>query len=601
MIAPASHNGPVKTKLIHFSKTPGKAFDWDPIIDGGATLGSLLAPELAPYLMIGKSALKHFMKGEKKEKEHKHHKREGKFDEAFEGKAMERRLEPLTRQIVQKPRPEFVTAADGVKIPKAQFDQYLARVPLVGRKGERVIHQKHSAPWKDVAIQSNLRQIADHSVMTKVSDKNAPGKTIDDYARLNKVSQMTSKSIPVLQGDMGSAMDMHPVTITKTENHAIIAGSELLEDLVVPPGSGGAGNTVMQNLLNPRSFVGTRLEIESKEWLMFKFRKFILEYIPTIGSGTTGNFISYFTQDPNEENQNGIQARRNALEHSGAVPFQPFSYMVCGMTPAPKDENLYYISDNDANNDDRLMFQGMQRVVNNALNADETTVPTYGTITIHYECDYYFPAIAEQNAPAGPTDTDAVTVATAADAAINFQKTGGTWPDLPVTIGEVYQFNCGALVGALAASNTYFNTPFGTSPQDSGLVSGQMYYLSIFATSNTVANFRVYDQLSFASQFGTSGALYARNSILAGVVLEVKNLTKVSPNLVAEVRTLAKQNKIDLSESECDLININRRVRDLKTDELRFPVRSLETIGVQYPVTGTQLPAIHVTAKRPTN
>lgn len=559
----------------------------------------MFAPEFAPFIQMGKHGLKHFMKGKTKHEKHKHH--ESKEQEAFGGKAIERQLEPMPRMIAQRPAPQFKYAADGVRIPQSHFDNYISRIPLQDKKGRRVIHQRNLQPWKNVAIQSNLRSIVNHSGFTRVSPKNLPAdmahRTIDDYAKLNRVSALSDKSIPVLQGDMGSAMDMAPVTITKTENHAIIAGSELLADLMVPLGSGQAGNVVLQYLLNPRTFSGTRLEIESKEWLMFKFRKFIIEYIPTIGSGTTGNFISYFTQDPNEENQNGIQARRNALEHSGAVPFQPFSYMVCGMVPAPKDETLYFISDNDQANDDRLMFQDLFRTINNALNADTSTVPTYGTVTIHYECDYYFPAIAEQTAPNGPANTDAVTLAAAADAFIQFQKTGGSWPQLPCTKGDVYQFNCGTVLPALQASNTYFTTPYGANPGYSGLYDGQMYYLSIVATSNTTANFYVYDQLTFASAGTTQGALFAKNSIIAGVTLQVLNLSKVSPMLLAEVKQLVKNNKSDFTDSECEIIELNRKVKAMKTDEMspRFQTRRVDSIN------STQLPAIHVTATTPRN
>ena len=165
---------------------------------------------------------------------------------------------------------------------------------------------------------------------------------------------------------------------------------------------------------------------------------------------------------------------------------------------------------------------------------------------------------------------------------------------MPVTTGDVYQFNCGTLPAAINAGATYFNTPFGTSPENIGLVDGQMYYLSIFATSSATANFRVYDQLSFASQATNTGSLYTKAALAAGVVLLVKGLTKVSPALVAEVRQLTKHKHHDLSESERDLITLNRRVRELKTDELmpRFQTRAVETVN------STQLPAIHVTATR---
>lgn len=498
-----------------------KMFDWDPIIDGAALAGEAIAPELFPFIHLGKTALKHWLKKEHKEKKEKHHKGShmSEAKAAFSGSEDERRLEPfkniLARRVVPSGPSASVRTFDNQFVTRAHAEAYATtRNNFAGR----------ISYGKNVAIQDNLRQCMKQSRLVKV-----PG--IENYAPMKKESHISEHSVPVLNGNMGTSMDMHPVTISKSESHAIMAGSELLTDLSIVAGGGTPGNNIMDYYINPMTWEGTKLQIEAKTWQQYRFRKFVIEYCPTIGSGTTGNFIAWFTQDPDEQMANGLQQRRNAMVHPHAVNFQPFSYMCCALTEKPQDNTLYYI-DADAGVEDRLSYQGRVLITNNAQNGDVSTIPAYGTITIHYEVDFYFPRIDSSGTTSGPTAASFTGDATPATNAVVLFSTPTT--NLPgVSQGSIYTFAFNNLPANFG--NCMFKIP-GVASIYLPVVDGQTYLMRVRDISGANANVYVFNSMRFANgdNFSTDGAVWYIQAPLpaANATWGFANIQKVNPFLL---------------------------------------------------------------------
>lgn len=597
----------------------GKLFDWDPIIDGASVIGDLIAPELAPFFHMGKTALKHWLKKDKKEhhvkKEHKH-KEGSNFDKAFDEGVTTRSMQPPKvrdiEDIVKHEIPKYFVHPTGdadVKLPHAnQIEKTPGRngpiFHVVAHDGKRIALNDYVA-WRKTrtvpkvtphghvqplqnrrtfttaVVQDNLREIINRKVSpSKVTlPDNKPALNTDDFAMINPHSKLSSSNVPLLNGEMATEMDMTPVTIVKTENHAIIAGSELLGDLVIPAGAGVAGGTPIVNFINPRVFIGTKLAIEAQTWLMYRFRKFIIEYIPTINANIGGAFIEYFTQDPYEATLSGLAQRRNAMEHDHAVPFQPFSYVVAGMGAKEQDKTLYYMSVEDGT-DERLCYQSKYVLTNNAQVADISTVLSYGSLVIHYECDFYYPAL--------PTGT-----ASGNYGQQNFGAAAYNTNDTVTIVADTAQFP-GAEIGWIltavagpgpAGSNlAYFYKP---DPSQTTFTVGQTYFLKVVGISGTDMSCQLYDQLNYAMS-GTSGntdtgRLRAGAAISAGT-WPMGNVNRLDPVLFSR-HSLCKidededsdsssdeltsqLDKLRLTESEKDLVKIKRRIAPIALDTL---------------------------------
>lgn len=510
-------------------KTVSFNSNWDPLIEGAALAAEALAPELLPFIHVGKNALKNWMHGkDKNEHKHKDHKKnhESNFQKAFGGAGIQRTMTP----------PEFVQAYDGKKIPMSQH---------LAWKASRVTHVRHAfhgQQFPNVVMQSNIRQLVNTGKLVK-PDGSEDHPAIADFARINKKSQLHEGSVPILQGDMGTTMDMNPVTITKTQDHAVIAGSELLYDLNVPTGAGVPGNNIMEIFINPRVFVGTKLAYEAQTWLQFRFRKLILEYVPTISANQAGAFIGYYTQDPNEQALNGITQRRNAMEHDHAVPFQPYSYVVFGMTGKEQDKILYYM-DAEAGDEDRMSYQGKFLVTNNAQNTENMT---YGTIIMHYEVDFYYPAISDAVSGAAPIGSLSVNAPNATNLINTLLPLTVSKANLPasVELGTIFTGILSAIPGT--ATSAYFSRPDPGGGINPVVQVGQSYLFKVAEDKTTAWWMYCYDSLSYASQpLGLyTGALFNGNPAAAsGAAFTISNMTKLSPVLLDIVQNDISSNRL---------------------------------------------------------
>jgi len=547
-----------------------KLFDWDPWIDGAALVGSAIAPELMPWIQGGKEALKHWLKGDKKseKKNKKKHGEERRLERGMETKAVERRLSPLDLA-TQVPNvstihhPTFrveggknvVTTYDGKTVDYEQARTYSLK---------RGYYSK--TPFKAVNVMPGLRQIIDQKVPVveptaenSLIGKNSAFKAPVSFAKLKNGCSLHSSGVPVLQGDMALQMDKQPVEIVKSDAHAVIAGSELLGDLIVPAGGGAAGTNVFTVLLNPRFFQGTKLANESLTWLQYRFRKFVVEYVPIVGSGQAGSFIEFYSQDPLEVQLTGLNQRRNAGEHDKNVPFQPFSYVACAMIPKPDDKTLYYMDDVSA--DQRLVYQGMFVVTNNANNADTGTVPTYGSFWIHYECDFYFPSLSDTASGNGPVPSVTLNNNPAAVVGADVILMGIKSSFTNVNIGTCY---IATIIGPNGDSACQFPSPLGRTIN---FVRGMQYVVAITAQDTGNWFFKVYQTIGDAQE-QQNALLYTATTITNLSTWVLEQMTKVTPVMLGytlrEPEPTPKpidltNDSSEFTASERDIVNIYRQ------------------------------------------
>lgn len=413
-------------------------------IDIAAALGGALFPELLPLIIPGAAIAKHFLKGSGKHEKHE------KRDANHKG------------VVARNPVEEMLRSASGPSVQK---------VPSTSVVQANLVAAMRQNP-RPLQSASNPVRFAQMPTRLEVGD------------------------VPVLHGQSGH-MPMLPITVQRTESHATMAGSEYLGNLQLNAAQTGIGQNVYSLAMNPRSFAGTKLTNEANTWQMFRFRRFVIEYIPIQGSSVTGSFVGYFTNDPFEPDIGGVQAVRNAVEHTNSLMWQPFFHSMFAYTDA-EDKHLYFCQNVD-DADARFEIQAVFKTVQNVSN---TTGVPFGSFIMHYEVDFYYPETVqiESAAVTYPTDFQWDTPAQNARA-----KALWGLPQLPSTaqVGDIYQ----AIVTSLAANatNSGFN---GTT---TSLTTGLTVYFR--QTQNgPVPDFNIYATLASADNGTDFGALYWNNT-----------------------------------------------------------------------------------------
>jgi hypothetical protein len=304
--------------------------------------------------------------------------------------------------------------------------------------------------------------------------------------------RLNAADVPVLHGQTGQ-MPLLPVTIQRTESHATMAGSEFLGTLQLQAAQTAVGLNVFTINVNPRAFPGTKLTAEALTWTSYRFRKFVVEYIPIQGSAVTGSFVGYFTNDPFEPDVGGVDAIRNATEHVGAMIWQPFFHNVFGMVDIEADKHLYFCR-NEPDSDPRLEMQALFKVIQTVSN---TTGIPYGTFMFHYEVDFYYPetnAVSSAGVVTSPnwlTNNSAI----AGDFAINSANSN------QVGFDDVYSYIVSGLP-ANATTSVLFRGP------DSQYISlGQTVYLRRVPTDSSGFCY-VYSTLAAADANDLNGRAY---------------------------------------------------------------------------------------------
>lgn len=464
----------IAPNVLHVTHAKENGGQWIDLLSTGA---SLLLPELAPLIM-GASALgKHFLSGResKKEKKEVMHESHDALRTA--------RTQAMTRMLTD--------------VPSA------ARIP------------------QNVAVQPNII-----SAM-KQNARPASPTTPDPPVRFATMpTRLSVGDVPVLHGQNGH-MPMLPITVQRTEQHATMAGSEYLDTLQLLPAQTGVGLKVFGINVNPRMFAGTKLTNEANTWQKYRFRRFVIEYIPIQGSSVTGSFVGYFTNDPTEPDVGGVQAVRNAVEHTNSLMFQPFFHSIFAYTDDPIEEKLLYFCRQTDEGDARLEFQSIFKVVQNVSNVTGTP---YGSFIMHYEIDFYYPETVNVIPPVSyPTAlfNDSAPVALQP---VNFVS--ANWPAVTRAVGEIFS-------AILTSGPPATNIPFFAQTNIAVKIGDTVYFrcTSITTGGGGETYFQCYNNLVSAADGGNAYRLtYAQVAMASSVSFGIANVLNISADLVSLLR-----------------------------------------------------------------
>jgi hypothetical protein len=154
----------------------GRFFNWDPIIDGAAGLGAGFAPEMLPFILAGKEALKHWLH-KKSEKKHKKGHKEGNFERAFEGGESNRSMNPIQDLVKHM---NAMTLSDQSRKRKAsEID-----VGALAAQRHHTLHTVNgnlhvrSFDGKSIPLNENEAWIAQHSAHLNSSPRYKPDEVV---------------------------------------------------------------------------------------------------------------------------------------------------------------------------------------------------------------------------------------------------------------------------------------------------------------------------------------------------------------------------------------------------------------------------------------
>ncbi len=434
-------------------------------VDTASAIASAVFPELMPLILPASQLAKHFMKGGSREDR-----------KAIMRDASRARHKVRTDEMIASMRD----------------------IPSVSRAPENVRLQDNLVE----ALAQNPKPLQDASQPVR-------------FANLPRSNALQAGDVPVLHGQSGN-MPMLPVTIQRTENHAVMSGTEFLNTLQLEAAQVGVGLMVQSVELNPRLFPGTKLTAEALTWAKFRFRKFVVEYVPIQGSTITGSFTGYFTPDPSEPDVGGIQAVRNAIEHPHALMFQPFFHSVMAYSEDTVDEKNVYFCRIDPDGDPRLAIQAIFKLVQNVSNA---TGVAYGQFLVHYEIDFYWPeTVAVGVTPSWPSTFVVPTGQT-------ISTTTGLVPSTPFGSN-----NGGTIYKAIFVSTTatLTNFQFATAPSFSPIPGSTYWLRSLNHETTSMCN--LYDTLADAYDGQAEGSLRNVITTASSTNWVFKIIQQISPD-----------------------------------------------------------------------
>lgn len=460
----------LQSNLSSVTHVKSDATGW---IDTASAIGSMFFPELAPLIMPASQIVKRLMRDEPKSER-----------------------KEIMREAVQAKR----------SVRKAELIASMRDVPSVARAPDQVRVQSNLVE----ALSQNSRPMQDASQPVR-------------FASLPRSNSLSPGDVPVLHGQTGN-MPLLPVTIQRTENHATMSGTEFLGTLQLDTAQTGVGLMIQSFELNPRLFPGTKLTAEALTWSKFRFRKFVVEYIPIQGSNTTGSFTGYFTPDPSEPDIGGVQAVRNAIEHPHALMFQPFFHSIMAYSEDTIDDKMVYFCRIDPEGDPRLALQAVFKIVQNVSN---TTGVAFGQFLVHYEIDYYWPeTVAVQPTPTWPTAMNAA-VTNTVDTVIVFTPTS----NLPTTqLGTIYK---AILTGGNATVTNYHFSGGTNSPA----IGQTVWFRQAENIPGSVCS--MYDTLSDAYDGGPEGQLRNKSPVAVITNWTIRIIQQISPDSFSAEEGLA--------------------------------------------------------------
>ncbi len=194
-------------------------------------------------------------------------------------------------------------------------------------------------------------------------------------------------------------------------------GSELMQEVAIPPAIGGATSTVPRGgvfaciPLNPGLNDGLRVNRGMSMWDQFRIKSLTVEYVPTCPTTTAGGLAMAVVNDPADllSLEGGFSAMRDLMTREGAVAFSPFARAVANQgMPLLK----WYFTSTESGPDLTVPGNVYVMAATDFSNATASSIPL-GLIWLHYEFEVRAPSIEKQDVQAFYVSSASLAVNTA--------------------------------------------------------------------------------------------------------------------------------------------------------------------------------------------
>lgn len=228
---------------------------------------------------------------------------------------------------------------------------------------------------------------ANDCVTMKRKNNNSGGK---QAAKKQKVSSVEVRSVPAARG--GTFATRFEVSSGGRFRDSIrVRGTEYLAGLS-STASPAAGQCLLNMPVSPADWAGTRIELFSRMYEKYLFRKLDFEYIPTAASTTTGSVVIAYDRDPSDDTPPpGLAGIHTYTSWQDAV----VTDVKVGRTahcPLNQPDTGYYVNDVPGG-DERLSDQGQIYVAQVEPSQPSSQL---GSLLVHYDLELFVPQMETQ-------------------------------------------------------------------------------------------------------------------------------------------------------------------------------------------------------------
>jgi len=163
------------------------------------------------------------------------------------------------------------------------------------------------------------------------------------------------------------------------------------------------GDTLFSGIVSPGAINGSRLQIFSGLYERWKLKRWVVTYIPEVGTSTPGNLVLYYEPDPTDFVPDGQAAISKAMSSKGIdFPVYSMSRPKIGAKVEKEFTNLYTTDSVEV----RMSQAGLMVLFCNFVSTFSGTT-TVGQLVLDYEIEFFKPLL-ELNT--GAFSTSQVTV-----------------------------------------------------------------------------------------------------------------------------------------------------------------------------------------------
>jgi hypothetical protein len=188
-------------------------------------------------------------------------------------------------------------------------------------------------------------------------------------------------------GEQSKFGPMTPEALIADKDTARFCGSEFLSSLSTGTPAPTQGMYLFPFLLNPRAWPNTRAQLESLNWLTYKFNSLSVRYLPVCPTTTSGGFLQYFNTDVDNNNTmyGGNLNVRVASDYANVTQSNVWSTSEVGMENF--QPGLLYC---DMNGENRFTYAGQYLLMAMGSLPENTSL---GNLYVSYDITFHGKAL----------------------------------------------------------------------------------------------------------------------------------------------------------------------------------------------------------------